>query len=758
LLEGGDERAMASPWHWSAGDGTSVTPAEAIAAAYQPLAAFVETRAATLSRPVLVLPDGLRDAARRGLIEALSRRGLEVRFLWRPVAAALSWCERFGDEVVGSDRREGAVGQLLALHLGLERYEATILEIVVRRHRGELHLQPARRRPSADAGHPAPWFSFIHQLAAELLGADATDERVWNLLWSTPWISRVLTGSWETDGEPSSLDGPQWDGRRVESAWARVAGRAGSSSASLRGTLGSPAPRPAGLLEVERWFGRLRSRIVPERFLGAAVTGPLAAMWVPGRGQYGQDRIATIGLGRARNLSEGTGSDILANGAALYSARLAEGLPTYLDTLPRLRTVVQRRGVPNWEPLLERDDRYVEGGQVWHRVPDLDGFAIRKGGSELVVALDHGEYDTIREVTTALGATCEARQPVRLGVSIDPGQGGARIEILPEDTSLLGRRRVFVEWRRMTDTSEGPDRYLERFPRAFPETEARLQSLDRWRAARPALERYLDLSRGGLAHEGATLDVVEALKKKDVALMPQDATAVDSNGQAPDSNGVLARFANSAVTHLAACLDQGRSPPEKLVRAIGYTSTDDPRLLGYLARQIRELQTSLPDYDLIAIGNCLRSPSDIARFAEVFTARLKNSIYGSNDWLKALAGILRYRPDATELIRSETCMDITRLALDVFERELAGGNAKFRFRNACLIVVYLLRRRSFDEEYLAPESDLAQHAKKAFRAAIRKHKRAEIDLIGGAVDLGAALRMMVDYIDRRGSGKILLGV
>ena len=479
-----------------------------------------------------------------------------------------------------------------------------------------------------------------------------------------------------------------------------------SESRHLPGTFALWPLNTVGPAEAERWFRGLKSQLSQVPLLGAVVTGLLAAHRSPGGREYGHERLTSLGVLGSRTLIEGADSpNILAHGSALYASRLAEGLPTYFDTLPRLQTVVQRRGVPAWEPLLEQNDRYVEGGRVWRREPDLDGFAIRKGGSELSTALDHGDYKTVRDITTPLGTTCTAKQPVSLSVSIDPGQGGARIEILPVDKSMFGRRRVFVEWQRMADTGKTPEQYLERFPRAFPVTAERRSSLVRWQAARPVVELYLSKAKAGILDNPPLVSVVDILKRKDVSQMPQDATAVASDGTTPDASGLLARFVERAASLLAAHQRRGSQSSDKLVRALGYTSTDDPRLLDYLMGRIENFGADLPDYDLVASGNCLRSPAAIERFARAFTARMRRSTVGTNDWLKALAAILRYRSEATEQISSPVCMEVTRYALEVFKSELESANANYRFRNACLIIVYLLRRRAFDEGYLDPDCE-----------------------------------------------------
>lgn len=78
------------------------------------------------------------------------------------------------------------------------------------------------------------------------------------------------------------------------------------------------------------------------------------------------------------------------------------------------------------------------------------------------------------------------------------------------------------------------------------------------------------------------------------------------------------------------------------------------------------------------------------------------------------------------------------------------------FRYAALVIVFILRRRAFDNGFLDPDSELAGRVKDTFRRAIKAHQSGRFHVIGGAVDLPRALQQMIDYIDRRGMGSILL--
>ena len=74
-----------------------------------------------------------------------------------------------------------------------------------------------------------------------------------------------------------------------------------------------------------------------------------------------------------------------------------------------------------------------------------------------------------------------------------------------------------------------------------------------------------------------------------------------------------------------------------------------------------------------------------------------------------------------------------------------------------MAMVYMLRRRAFDDEFLPPESESAEWIKAEFRAAKIDASTGRLVLMGGAVNLQEQLQLIIDYIDRCGKGQLLIG-
>jgi len=97
------------------------------------------------------------------------------------------------------------------------------------------------------------------------------------------------------------------------------------------------------------------------------------------------------------------------------------------------------------------------------------------------------------------------------------------------------------------------------------------------------------------------------------------------------------------------------------------------------------------------------------------------------------------------------------LAQDVFDNSVSNGNGGQLFRLVCLVIVYTLRRRAFDDSFLDPQSNLALRIKESFRIARASAKTGRLSLMGGSIDLSQQLQLIIDYIDRQGKGQLLIG-
>lgn len=159
---------------------------------------------------------------------------------------------------------------------------------------------------------------------------------------------------------------------------------------------------------------------------------------------------------------------------------------------------------------------------------------------------------------------------------------------------------------------------------------------------------------------------------------------------------------------------------------------------------------------VVAAGKCFRDPDHIAAFVEAFL--YGNGINASdNAWWKALSEILRFRGNATQNISSDRCLKLIELAGKHFEMLRKSRSGGEYFRLVCLVIVYTLRRRAYDDTFLDPEGEIAIWIKEQFREARADVKSGRLTLMGGSVDLSQQLQLIIDYVDRKGRGQLLIG-
>jgi len=457
---------------------------------------------------------------------------------------------------------------------------------------------------------------------------------------------------------------------------------------------------------------------------------------------------------------------ILAEGASIHGQRLLAGVPSYLDTLPRIQTALSENGEPKWFDLLSSTDEYVDGGRLWRRPEPLGGMHIAKDQSQLELVLSHEEFSTVRKVSVNFREPADCNIPVVLDVSIQPAQGNAKVEVVPHVSGAIFHR-LPMEWKSMQDVGSTADEWVNSQPTAFPPMMPRASSDTNWQSARKLICLYLGITREtsifGDSQSVTLQDIAAALNKKDqnpVAQPNEEATAT-----AFSSDGTLARrddkivelFIGRAKQQLSSGTSDGRITNDQMaVRALGYTSTADEEFQSYLNRRILKVGGNLQAAELIACGRCLRSPEIIAQFASATHQRLSESTDKVNNWLKALGEILRYRYAATKDIDSRTCLALLDRILIVFERELQNERFDQIFRNSCICIVCLLRRRMFDADFLDLGTQAQIRAREVFLKAIEDLKRRR-RTSGGTINISTALQDMLDCIDKRGPSLLQAG-
>lgn len=757
-------------WFWDhEGISNSSKPTEAIASV---TTSILDHANLPDNTAVLIIPNHCNSTTQQEIIDFSQRCGSKIRLLWRPVAAAKAWCEHCHDKLleIGGENDQ-AIGKVISLHCGFDCLDVTVLPIVLRyTTRGVAYFLPARDRP---LGNPLCGFGIkiIEKLASEFISKSAGDadlNQLWNLMWSTPWMPLAMDILRSTENSGSyierlrqqgfSPDLPQFIHRSFSNVYEGLA-RQGDSPL---GKLTDMIPVFPDVQTVMEWITNRLKPLIQEQnnILGAVFTGPMADVLFRDKTiaeRWFDKTKLSIGnvLCEGRELPHG----ILAQMAAKHSMRLSRGLPTYLDTLPRIKLVVTKMGEPVWEDLLKDDDTYVDGGKTWIRSEVGKGqMAVMAGREDIPIDLHHEEYSTVRTVTSRLPEAPKDQSPVSLNVSITPAQGNAQVEVIPDSKELFGRRRVMVDWGTMKDTEKAPKEWLDEIPRICPPVVIRFQSKDRYNALVWHFEQFLSTTPRSKTLVTYLHDINKRLQQKDPSLWQDNHYAFGSEGKALFDNEVV----ENMTEFLVEILKQKNTTVDlknNTIRVLANMFTPDPNFQEILSSEIEDIEYENDTRPLLmAIGRCLRDSESIGEFGKAFFRRLRETHDLVNDWLRAFSEVIKYRQSALQQISSDLCIVITKHLLEIFEDNI-NPPENFHpliFRHSCVGIVYLLRRRIYENDYLPPDSFLAQKAKQLFTRTKDLAKNGKIKLPGGMVNLQVELQNLIDYIDRRGRGVIVI--
>ena len=721
---------------WKVAPDTSIDPIHALG-----VAARDSVTVGPESVVGLVIPNWLRQSQQQALLDTASSRGGNWHLVWRPVAAATQWLNCFPLTPPETMSRQ-CIGRLIALHLGLFECELTVIEIVAEPNGGGAVLLPARLRPDKGTDFRSGMMSndFMNTLALGTNGKDNSHE-TWRRAWTTPWLIRelnALSGKAEAKGN-----------RYHEDHDPPAMKLQGQQEASSRVTISGIEWRNESVKSIANWIDRRLEVAGPVE--GAVVTGELAAVLIKGKslGVAFLERVVSP----SKILVSGSSAEInaLTAGAATQVERIRQSLPSYLTKLPLMRTVVSKMGLPEWISLLSDDDTYVPGGQKWSRPDPIGGIRI-PGSKVLKLAVDHEDFEGVREASITLPGTITVNQAAEIHVEITPAQGNARIELIPLPR-VKTQKPIVANLKRMDEVVDKqnrtltPNGYLDFYPRIAPPLLERLGSATAW--SNLARNLIVPLIRTRLPQNWTTASIVrikdELLQKRNAG-SPRNVTAIGSDGLVSTFNPELTQLVEG-VFSLFRSRDLQRV--ENAKRLIAYTSTGSELIQDYLVTN--SSTNPQKDEDFRMIGNCLRDPNGIASFLNACNPRKLSTHH-----IRTIAELACYRLAAMQHIGTDQLTEIYGAIAREFSSHSGYPRLTLHFRYLTLCVAFLLRRRVFDDSFVQPDSELASLVKRTCQNVIHGYENGSIHVMGGAVDLPAVMRQLIKYVDREGQGAFVL--
>jgi hypothetical protein len=419
-------------------------------------------------------------------------------------------------------------------------------------------------------------------------------------------------------------------------------------------------------------------------------------------------------------------------GAALAAAAIAHGLPCYRETLLPLDLCV--RGTDEYgDPMLHWNKLVivgsVEAGKTWPSPTPVTGLRIEKGQDRLSLPLRRvlRGKPLFRQVSTELATAATRDEPVRIKVEVKPGQGFACVRIESATPGVFGAR---LDWDTMEECNE-PEPPLLAYP---PNVSRIIPDVEMFKDARPALEAALlalwwgspntreylgkaiarHLNKWPLAHN------VEQAHGRTVAkdfMLHYGIIGSDGNLEtvpdprlARDLRKAIGEKFNELVQQQNARIDMGNT----LLRAGGWFYLAMPEeCFAYLRKRLVTANHSflpLSAVELHAIGLAFETPDDLRLFYPLVLRALHDPATPPNNWLHAVRNICRFRNHALrpDAITDTDLHQLTKRLFETLGEQAARGNFAVIFGNCLETIPFLLKRRRYDPEFLAPTSSLAQ--------------------------------------------------
>jgi len=681
--------------------------------------------AADADELVVTIPDHLAEYGQTALLQELRHRlpRSEIRLLWRPVAAALAWLEAVRGDLGTVD---AARDWLAVVYLGADGIECTGFRLQQDSATG--YVLPVRKRPAEAPGFSgADWA--VDAMANRLhLGTDDPGA-FWQVFTDFPEVWQALAGR-------------PWDRPQFSKVWSKAGSWcAWEPSSELRRDLfGVPVgggkalweilgPSSSVVHEVQRGLGqtwgtylrdavsRLVRRMEGGRLRGAVVCGPLAprdpTSWLDG---FGMPASCTP---QPNALWLATGQDDpVAAGGRLYGERLEQKLPTYLDTLPQLTTVV----VDNYEyeDVLLVEAQTCKGGEPYNH--SVDGkFQLQKDCDWVEFYLKpEGQASSSRQDgrrkrapyrkgKMRFPAAPDQDTVIDLMVVMRPASGLAQVELVPRQKDFLRGRQVFFDYSHMEDVDALPP-----LKRGWPEV-VKMEVTDD-----PAvltqqgdIQRFLDAA----VTDPNYVKILENAKRawSTPKTMQRDGASVrlmkiDQDGRAgsPEGQAVVAKLQDKLEEDFSQSqLAQYRDKIITMGTWLwgGTPSVISKSLENYFGKHFTQWDAQW-NYFAEAASRCFSENRQYKiLFCSIYDRIIKSTsiLQFPINAARSIYRVLNYRENSQEALTQEQADFFLEQALKKIDSEIRSTNLKRAFSQGVLLFLALLRYRKINKKFMSPD-------------------------------------------------------
>lgn len=682
-------------------------------------------------KAAIIIPDSLGEAAQQALIEHC-----DAFLTPRPVAVALSWCRNNVNSFneLGEKSEEGTtIGHLVVITMAFDQWEVVPIEIRAKIFNEKLWLVPVRNRTAEGGEISRVGASFFFGLANSTFD---NLQDVWHVVFGSPKgsnyaIEKIVPNKEQIEALRNCV-GRGWtekDRRNLQvlDAWKDMVWTPKSNSFDLF------KEELVNLRNQQLTFLPDKAR---EKCLGIIIDGACAHIHITETRRLG-DFVAD-----AFKLNDATISDGFeaVRGAAYTADALKNHLPCYRETILPIDIHHHRKDKHgDWENAYKLlvEGKTVRAGQEYKSPKPVEGLQIKQGGKILKLTLrrpsDKGEY-VYREVSAEIHEETRQDEPVEISANLLPGQGFAKVTI---NSKRRGIFSALLKWKTMKVIPEPPPPPLSYLPKVsilkhdkdmWDDAESSFhEAINALSNNTPSLLASLTQLREGYLNKWPLADNVDQFRGrriKDDIFLHYSVFPSDGNLKDVTSPHLARKFIGECESYF---LRRGISTRKKeaVQRIASWSYLACPSVIIESVRQnLKRNMAATSQVDLHTIGLCFEEPDDIKIFFAALEQLFQIRQAGINEWLRTIRNIVRFRDHALqpEIISRDRLENIISGLLRSLEREVSKSNFEQIYNNCILAILYLLKRRRYEPDFMTAEDELYKRVDDIFSTIINKKR------------------------------------
>ncbi|NCD35358.1 MAG: hypothetical protein EOL87_18370 [Spartobacteria bacterium] len=601
----------------------------------------------------LVVPDDFGEGAQQAVLDVWRRQSsIPLHLVPRPVAAATEWCSR-QDAVRYCDVPDHEdIGHVLVIHLGMDRWECSCLNIRVRKYNGRTVLVPVRDHTLMTSALPTTGLRWL------LARSKLPESERWNDVFCAGLTHHLHK-------QKTSMSSHEWNHLSSK------------RKASLEQWFGDDYQEQHDHDTLDKIKASLQKKYQDLRKnnnlhktqLYTLVTGPLATIRTDGM-KLGTFLAADMPRGGKLMLGRG---DTCGSGAATIAMQLSRKQPTYYDRLAPIdiythQTNKDKDIVLRPEPIIKAE--VVEAGRVYKTAEPLTGFMIPRGRESVDLQIRRGGENApaYRQGTMQFREKFETDVDIEISAEASPGQGRARIHIASQ---TRGNLHFIWEWHKMESLDHEPEPTNLAWP---PGMAMVLFDYGYWKRARNLFDSLYDAC---IAHDRELIyELVSRCRSEHMNKWHRDPSHnynrhhAAGTGIAEEDRKYSLMYAyygalpSDSFFDLADYYTRRRdkmlhivdSITDDLIHHIGTKAYRDALrlfcawLYGACPDRIRnnalmaiELGNA-DNTDRTLVGNCVRDIDDLQCVSDAFVVAIQSEV--NNYWLMAYRNIIRFRVES----------------------------------------------------------------------------------------------------------------